>query len=280
MINVVINNIEKSNTVSELADFIKLNKNKEVRSNFVFTFDYIEKLVNDRKALIVIGNNVAILLEEDNDNILRLYFYAKDLSSLSEIKSLIPNSKYIVICDVVGKNPKAEKSAEELTKYAGMKFYAKFQRMCCRDFLIDNTLDTSEVELAKESDAEDILKMTYAEFDKLTARIPTKSELLERIKKQEVFVLRKKDEIAGFASFDSNNKKVALLDHVIVKNEYRREKIAKKIFSYKCQFYNTSQFYILWINVNCLGPIAYHKSNGFKSDGMYDYILMFNQKEV
>lgn len=280
MIDVLINNIVQSNTASELADFIKLNKNKEVRSNIVFTFDYIEKLVNDRKAVIVIGNNVAILLEEDNDNILRLYFYAKDLNSLSEIKSLIPNSKYNVICDVIGRDPKAEKSVKELIEYAGMNFYAKFQRMCCRDFLIDNTLDTSEVELAKESDVEDILRITYAEFDKLTARIPTKSELLERINKQEVFVLRKENEIAGFASFDSNNKKVALLDHIIVKNEYRREKIAKKIFSYKCQFYNTSQFYILWINVNCLGPIAYHKSNGFRSDGMYDYILTFNQKEV
>lgn len=280
MTDLLINNIVKSNTASELADFIKLNKNKEVRSNFVFTFDYIEKLVNDRKALIVIGNNVAILLEEDNDNILRLYFYAKDLNSLSEIKSLTPNSKYTVICDVIGRDPKAEKSVEELTEYAGMNFYAKFQRMSCRDFLIDNTLDTSEVELAKESDVEDILKMTYAEFDKLTARIPTECELLERIKKEEVFVLRKKGEIAGFASFDSKNKKNALFDHMVVKKEYRRQNIAKKLLSYKLKFYNDSIFYFLWINVQCQDAILHHKSNGFKSDGMYDYILMFNKKEV
>ena len=100
-------------------------------------------------------------------------------------------------------------------------------------------------------------------------------ELVKLIKSKEILLVRRNSQIAGFSIFDSKNKKVTLLDHVIVRPEFRLEKIGKKMLNYKWKFLNHSQHYILWINVLCSGPIQYHRKNGFTEDGLYDYILTF-----
>lgn len=256
-----------------LLGFIKTIKSKEMRTNVTFTFNYLDDLINEKKAWINIGNNTAIILIEDTNNILRLFYYAKTLESLKEIKYLLPLHKGTVVCDIVGKDTKAFCFVKEL-ETAGFRFYAKFQRMLCNNIKFDNTLDISEVEVANVNDANEILDITYSEFDPLTSRILSLENLREKIMNKEVFVIRKDNKIAGFTSFDSRNNKVVLLDHVIVRPEYRKLKIAKKILNYKWKECSTEVNFILWINELCKGEIIYHSKNGFKVDGMYDYILI------
>lgn len=262
-----------SETPQKLFEFIRNMKGKEMRSNSVFTFSGLEELFQEEKIWIAIGKTASILLCPDTEDIVRLFYYAKDAGSLQEICSLIPKVSGRIVCDIVGREPRAGELAKELQNL-GFSLYAKFQRMTCRKIEIDDTLDFSDIESAALSDAEEIYKMLHQEFDPLTARMPEISLLKERIRDLEVFVVRRDGEIAGFCIFLSNNKQAALLEYVIARPKYREQKIAKRILHYKWKYENQSQYYFLWVNSLCAGPIQFHEKNGFQIDGMYDYILL------
>lgn len=256
----------------ELFEFVQGMKSRDMRTNSIFTLPVLDTLCSEGKAWISIGEEAAVILCPDTENIVRLYYYAKNPSALHEVVSLLSETAERVVCDIVGKGEQAEALSHELQE-AGFQFYAKFQRMVCTNIQTDDSLDLSHVEFARPEDAPEILEIVHQEFDPLTARIPCLEVLTKRIDEGEVFVVRRDGRIAGFTTFDSNRKRVALLDYVIVRPEYREEKIAKKILWHKWKHHNQSQYYILWINVLCTGPIRYHEKNGFQIDGMYDYIL-------
>lgn len=267
-----VENISSSKNAEKLFEFVKMIKNAKMQTNSVFSISTLDYYCKVKNAQIYIGGHSAIILCPDINDIIRLYYYVENADYIYEIFDLMPHMDKHYVCDIVGRDPKAQSQAEELER-AGFDIYAKFQRMACNDLKLDDSLDLTDVEIAQVTDAHEILELTYQEFDPLTARIHTIEELIDKIKSGEVLIVRKKNNIAGFTLFDSQNKKVALLDHVIVRPEYRNLKIGKKILNYKWKYMNQSQHYILWINVLCTGPIHYHEKNGFKADGMYDYIL-------
>ena len=270
MDNSFVGNTPRS--AGELFDFVQKMKGCDMRTNAVFTLPALNDLCLQGKARILIGKEAAAILCPDTENIVRLYYYAKSAGALSEVVSLLPKTSSRIVCDVVGKGARPEMLSQELQQ-VGFRFYAKFQRMVCTDFKMDDSLDLSQVETARPEDAAEILEIVHQEFDPLTARIPSEEMLKRRIAEGEVFVIRQDKRIAGFTTFDSNQKRVALLDYVIVRPEYRGKKVAKRILWYKWSNHNQSQYYILWINVLCSGPIRYHEKNGFRADGMYDCIL-------
>lgn len=266
-------NIQSSSKrISDLVIFLPGIKSRELVSNVTFTIRCLEELEEQDRLWINIGTQSSIILVADNDDILRLYFYAAKKEYLKEVISLIPDYNGSIICDVIGRDEKIVELVKALNNI-GFEIYAKFQRMLCNEINVGYNTEETGVEFAVPKDVDEILDITYSEFDPLTARIPSKSDLLNKINNKEVFVVRKDNKIAGFTSFDSNNKKVALLDHVIVRPEYRRQNIARRILYYKWSKYNQSKFYVLWINELCKGPIKYHECNGFVKDGIYDYVL-------
>lgn len=267
-----------SEKINDLVNFLQSIKSREQVSNVTFTIRYLQELEKQDRLWINIGTQSSIILIADNDDILRLYFYASKKECLKEVISLIPGHNGSIICDVIGRDEKIGELVKALGN-TGFEIYAKFQRMLCNDINVVDNIEETGVEFARPKDVDEILDITYSEFDPLTARIPSRGDLLNKINNKEVFIVRKDDRIAGFTSFDSNNKKVALLDHVIVRPEYRNQNIARRILYYKWTKYNQSKFYILWINELCKGPIKYHECNGFTKDGIYDYVLTL-RKEV
>lgn len=265
-----------SASVSELFSFVRSIKSRDMRTNSVFTAPVLEDLCQKNLAWIAIGESAAVVLCPDTENIVRVSYYAKDAAALSEVAKLLPNTSARVICDIVGRDPAAEMQVKDLDAQ-GFLLYAKFQRMTCADLQIDSTLDFSMVEPAVAADAREIYDMLHQEFDPLTARFPALETLEERIRNSEVFVVRKDGKVAGFCVFSSHNRQIALLEYVIVRPEYRREKIAKTILHYKWRYRNQSRQYMLWINTQCAGPIRFYERNGFRADGLYDYILLPKQ---
>lgn len=268
----------KSDSVKVLFEFIEQIKSREMRSNCVFSTEKIKELNGRGKLWVSVGEQAAIILFPDTENIVRLYYYAKNKDALGEIKSLLPECKETIICDVVGREPKSGEQATELEEN-GFYTYAVFQRMMCTEIRVDPALNVSDVQPALLSDAEEIFELLHQEFDRLTARFFSLDTLKKRISDNEVFVIRKDGKIAAFTIFDSRNKQVATLEYVITRAEYRNQKLARKILSYKWSRMNTSNYYVLWINKLCAGPIRSHEKNGYHTDGMYDYILLLKEPD-
>ena len=257
-------------------DFIKRIRAKENITNSVFTLNSLDEVITNNNGKIFLGHHAAIVLCKDINNISRLTFYLQDQFAAKEIIDLLPKLEANIICDLIGKRNILEKE-KDLLENIGFKLYAVFQRMICREIFVDDNIDLNGVELAIENDVDEILEITYETFDPLTARIHTAKEVANSIKNKEVFVVRIDKKIAGFALFNSKDKKVALLDHIIVRDEYRQKQIGSKLLYYKWKYNNNSNVYYLWVNEMCKAPIKHHEKHGFKNDGIYDYIFLLRK---
>lgn len=269
---------KNTNSAKDYFDFIKKIRSKDNITNSVFTINSLNEVINKNKGKIFIGQHAAIVLCKDINNIFRLTFYLRNKLVAKEIIDLLPDlgANANVICDLIGKRY-ILKNEKELLESIGFKLYAIFQRMICREIIVDDDIDLNGVELATENDIDEILEITYEAFDPLTARIHSAEEVDYFIKNKEVFVFRIGKKIAGFAIFNSNNKKVALLDHIIVREQYKQKQIGSKLLYYKWKYNNTSNVYYLWVNEKCEAPIKHHEKHGFKNDGIYDFIFLLHK---
>lgn len=273
MSKTVLSEIASSSSAAEFSACLQQIRKNGMRSNSVFPLADIIKKLECGDAWCAADEQAAIVIIPDNENIFRLYYFLSDSRDAGRIKGMLPPVDGKIVCDVIGREPKIYEQTKLLTD-AGFILYATFQRMMCNTLTLPPSSIKHTVEPAKIEDAAEILELTRQEFDPLTARMHNMEQLQNIISANEVFVVRKEGRIAGFTIFDSAGKKVALLDHVIVRPEYRREGIGKSILAYKWNYANTSQYYVLWINEKCKGPIRYHEENGFQKDGMLDCIMV------
>ena len=269
--------MQKKNTPESLFAFIKTIKSRQMRTNGQWTINTLQEKYDNNRLWISIESDIAIILLKDTENVLRLTYYAKDVDSLSHLLRVLPVIQAPIICDLLGKMPSLLQYSEEL-KQIGMVPYAQYQRMQCIDLTIDESIDTTEVQVARSEDADEIFSMLHDEFDVITARMPEKNTIRRRIEDKDVFVIRKSNLIAGFIVFDSRNKKSALLEYVMVRPEYREMHIAKKIWNYKLKYENESKYYYLWVNTDRKIAVKFHESNGYRFDGLIDNIFLIPNK--
>lgn len=263
--------------IETLFSFVREIRSPDMVTNAVFTPASLTELQSHKRLEIIIGKKSAIVCYPDEGNVFRIFFYAADLGeSLKEVTVLLPSvsNKFSFVCDYIGKEPNLTKMRTAMEK-VGFQFYARFQRMVCKEFPTESPWDLSQVELANKNDIPQIFEMLYSEFDPITAHFPSQKEMEKLIEHKEIFVIRKDKEIAGFTSFDSYEKKVACLGYVITRPQYRKQHMARKIFLAKTLHYNGNcRYYYLWINEQCIGAICCHKKNHFFKDGTYDDIYI------
>lgn len=259
--------------LESLMQFIRKIKSPQMVTNAVFTLSMLQKLRQEKGLQWRLGQKSAALFYPDQDNIIRLFFYAQDVTCLSEVRTLLPEEKGMTyVCDFIGKEQTVGPLVQKLEEQ-GFRFYARFQKMICRQLPVSTDLDLSEVEFAQPQDAEEIRDMLYQEFDPITAHFPSLEQIRTMIEEKEVFLIRGENCIAGFASFESNGRQVACLGYIITRPEYRGRHIARKLLYKKLLHFNQSKYYYLWVNEKCHTAIFTHEKNHFYKDGTYDYIF-------
>ncbi len=264
----------RDNTPEMLFEFIKTIKSRDMRTNSQWTIQTLREKYDQNQIWIDIKSDIAIVLFKDTENILRLTYFLKNEKALSILNHIIPDVNLPVVCDLLGREPTVTERAAELVQI-GLKPYAQYKRMVCTDLQrFDDSLDITAVETAKAEDIEEIFTMLHDEFDVITARMPDKDTIRQRIKNKDVFVIRHNEMIGGFIVFDSCNKKNALLEYVMVRPSLRKMHIAKKIWNYKLRCANASKYYFLWVNMARKTAIKFHEGNGYHFDGLVDNIFL------
>ena len=259
--------------------FIRPLRSRESITNVVFTVPAAQELL-DGGASLILGERAAVFVNPEPENLARVFFFAADQDALDEVRTLIPETGRDVVFDVVGRTERLDE-LKEILQAGGFSHYARFQRMLCKPLPeIKDSPELDEVVMADVGDAEEILGITHEAFDRMTAHILSVEGMRARIAAGEVYVVRRDGRIAGFSMFDSSASRVLLLDHVITRHEYRGQHIARRILYKKLLSMPGLDACILWINELCSGPIAYHESNGFRTDGTYDdiYTLLPEKK--
>lgn len=255
-----------------LVTFLKRIKNRGMVSNSTFSAIQLKNMLLDKRYRFRLADNTLVIYETDRD-ITRLYFYTRGLDTIRELKDIIiaqPN----LVCDFISKRTdNMEEIAKELISI-GFSQYAVFIRMLCKNIKRENSVIYNKVEFAEPNDLDEIYSMLYNTFDKYTAHFPERNTILKRIYDREVFVVRGNGLIKGFSIFNSKDRKVAIFDYSIVRDEYRRQKIANDLLNYKLKYHNNSKCYYLWINEAFTNFIKFHNQNHFYEDGVIDTVFV------
>lgn len=258
----------------EIIEHLKSIKNRSMQSNATFSALQLKELISKDSSEIIFTQNSLVILAKEID-FARLYFYSRDYDSLKKIPNLIKHTNEKIVCDIVGKKGGSVDIMVNNLLDCGFFHYATFIRMLCSNVLKEDVSIANKVEFAKPEDLFEISSLLHSVFDKYTAHFPDNTTIAQRIDDKEVFVVRDDDCIKGFTIFDSKNKKLALLDYVVVRDAYRRQGIGRDIFNFKLRYHNESKHYYLWINEKYKNFVSYHENNGFIQDGVVDHILMF-----
>jgi len=231
-----------------------------------------ETLSKLEKSSALIENQLKALLfiEKTRYDFWRLYFYIQDITNINwsffKEKSLIT--------EIVVRNSKKEKWDSILQTFqnkGGFKVYDAYMRYYKEISNIDaKGVDFSIIETSKEKDFIKIQKLIEDNFDAFSDKIPSIEELKNL--SQTTFLIKDKEQIVAF--FITEKKGITLeFRYWLVLEKYRGKKYGSILMKRVLTFDTGIKRITSWISQNNKNVILAHKNQGFKEDGLTNYIL-------
>ncbi|MDY8045192.1 GNAT family N-acetyltransferase [Paenibacillus polymyxa] len=260
-----------------------LKKMREIRkckgflTNSFFTVPQLSAMLEmDHVAVELIENAIVILMEEDQ--LMRLYFYAADLASLQQIRSTLLDFKgKPIIADIIGRDEQALNIINGLQLYNFHK-YSTLIRMK-RPGLENRNKEVSHVTLATENRVDEIMNLLYSEFDIYISHLPNREKLLKAIGNNEVTLVTQQNEIAGFAYFERLGEKLIYLYQLVVDKRFRGQGIADRLLTHQFNQLSEDVTCQLWVESNNPFAINKYEKYHFVPDGLFDSIMMFKGED-
>jgi ribosomal protein S18 acetylase RimI-like enzyme len=218
----------------------------------------------------------AIIILTEEDRLIRLYFYAANIESLSQVPLLIPrHTNKTITADIVGKNPNAEKISKELEKHNFYR-YSELIRMN-RKNEERAPVAVSDVVYAETDDTQEIMDALYEEFDVFIAHLPYRQKLEDAISKREITVVRRQGRIAGLLYCEKLGERLRYLYQVVVRDEYRGMGIADDLFVDIFGNSPRDTVFQLWVETRNEYAMRKYRKHGFTPDGLFDYVMLYKE---
>lgn len=270
--------------------FYSLDKKMEVFAGHFNSFILEDKLYGKDKAIEIYSNRVKYtncylnyqafieLLENSNfivrDNSIfimsnqngfyKFYFFVNNDEELKNLDSFFYFYKEPIILEIVSNN----KVDANLYAKIGFKPYKIYSRY--RTNKKNKSFDI--VKLANIEDIEDISTLINETFDPLSDYIPSNDELIKLILREEVYIIRIDNELAGVSIFEKRDKNY-YFRLSCVHQKHRPGLIGYMLASTSPQ--NGSN-YSTWIDDNNIEAIKLNTFLGYKLDGIKNYIFIKN----
>ena len=260
--------------VDELNSKIDLLRrgNKGFITNSFIPARQLAAMVRSDGITIKMSNDTVIILAEE-EQLVRLYFYASNIKSLRQLPLMIPlNISKMIILDIIGKNPGAEIMSNELEKH-NFYTYGELIRMK-RKNEEEMPENISDVFYAGTDDIDEIMEILYEEFDILISRLPTIRKLEEAISNREVTIVRQQDLLAGLAYFEKPGVKLKYLYQIVVRNGFRGRGITDDLLVYTFRNTPKDTVFQLWVETKNERAINKYRKHGFTPDGLVAYIML------
>lgn len=247
--------------------------NKGFITNSFFPARQLAALVRSGGITIKMSSDTVIILAEE-EQMVRLYFYASDIDSLRQLPLMIPlHIGKTIILDIIGKNPGAEILSNELEKH-NFCSYSELIRMK-RKNEEEMPVNNSDVVYAGADDADEIMEILYEEFDVFISRLPTIHKLEEAISNREVTIVRQQGLLAGLAYFEKPGEKLKYLYQIVVRNAFRGTGIIDDLLIYTFKNTPKDTVFQLWAETKNEHAINKYRKYGFAPDGLVDYIMLY-----
>lgn len=270
--------------------FYSLDKKMEVFAGHFNSFILEDKLYGKDKAIEIYSNRVKYtncylnyqafieLLENSNfivrDNSIfimsnqngfyKFYFFVNNDEELKNLDSFFYFYKEPIILEIISNN----KVDANLYAKIGFKPYKIYSRY--RTNKKNKSFDI--VKIANLEDTNEILKLINDTFDHLSDYIPNENELKKLILKQEVFIVKIDEKLAGVSIYETKYKSY-YFRLSCVHPDHRPGLIGYMLASTQPESGNN---YLTWIDDNNLEAIRLNTFLGYKLDGIKNYIFIKN----
>ena len=256
---------------NELNDFINelRRKNPAYKTNLYQSLDLIEEKIRSGNMKITATTDLLLLTEADDD-LIRVYFCARDTASLRTIISNLASDPTKTVIDVIGRGDKLEELSAVLCD-CGFRRAFRFIRMSTKMPILPDVI-VSAVETAERKDAPEIDRIIRSTFETTYAHIPDLHEIADDCEKGFVHVVREGDGIAAFAYIEIENQLNHCLRYFIARPEARGKGYANQLLRHGFEQLPQNGLFYLWIGT--YNPtIRKYEKYGLKHDGLIDDIL-------
>lgn len=240
---------------------IEIYSNRVKYTNCYLNYQaFIELLENSN--FIVRDNSIFIM--SNQNGFYKFYFFVNNDEELKNLDSFFYFYKEPIILEIVSNN----KVDANLYAKIGFKPYKIYSRY--RTNKKNKSFDI--VKLANIEDIEDISTLINETFDPLSDYIPSNDELIKLILREEVYIIRIDNELAGVSIFEKRDKNY-YFRLSCVHQKHRPGLIGYMLASTSPQ--NGSN-YSTWIDDNNIEAIKLNTFLGYKLDGIKNYIFIKN----
>lgn len=156
--------------------------------------------------------------------------------------------------------------------FCGIGFYqySEFMRfVSTKNAFLRERSEQKDVVLAKNSDATAILDLFTKVFDPIDDEIPSLEEIFSYILKQNVFIVKDGQNLAG-CLIKSDHGLTSYFLYIAVDELYRGRRIASELmhkYLNECMENNILRR-LLWVRKTNLNAISFHNHYGFRADGL------------
>jgi ribosomal protein S18 acetylase RimI-like enzyme len=250
--------------------------NKDFITNAFLPAQQLISMIDSGEITVITSSEGVIIIFEEEQQLIRFYFYAANIESLRHIPLLMPhNINKAVVADIVGKNPKAAKLSAELEKY---DFYKHNELIRMNRKNETGVLGAaSNVVLADADDVNEIMDILYGEFDIYVSRLPTRQKLEEAVSKGEITIVAQQDMIVGLAYFVKLGERLKYLYQIVVRKNYRGRGIADDLLMYTFENTPKDTIFQLWVETENKFVIRKYQKYRFVPDGLVDNILLYKR---
>jgi GNAT superfamily N-acetyltransferase len=262
---------------------------RDYTSNFVYSTE-LEQQVNDNQNILLLDRDSWLLLVNKLDFYV-LYYSLK----IDKIENLTKKFK-VAFSSVIESTVIREVSCEYLSKKGSNELIdiflenLSFNRIVKRERLTlksyqsyepTSKINDFEIEFAEPELATPILKMYQDSFDKYTSLMPELDELKSILEQNRILALkRKKDnDLVAVLEF-TRDKKLSMLNHLVVNSDYRRLGLGKYLVSSYIEeiVLEENMKARLWVQLNNEAANKIYGDLGYLSDGLYSTAYLFTAK--
>ena len=241
-------------------------------SNCYFLAPEIQKKI-DADSLYGLPLSQGLLLLEDCGSFYRCYYYLGD-STPEPVK--LDKDAVIEFPFNAALNEKQQRQIE-LIGQLGFRLGRESALMRVASDKIKRELPADErCQLAIQSDAEEIMRLLYGEFNPLYAFLPTEAELAREIEEKHVFVVRDQSQPVGVL-VSSFSKKTATTNLLAINPNYRGNGLGGQLLDFYHKYYRAdAAAFQHWVDLENEPAIRMYQKFGyeFTSRKANEYIYM------
>lgn len=251
-------------TYDEISEAIKEHFKVGVVTNCFLTEEEYKREIKNKTLYVINEANYLIVLREREGHY-KLNYYINQMEKL-KIKLDKP-----VVVEII-KRP-YDKNFEIIKEIFTDSCFVKILER--ERYTLDNIENLKceykyKIEICKREDIDEIMEILKNNFDEYTGCVPTTEEIEEEIGKQNIYCMKKQNEMAGILHMKST-RAYTEVKHLAVNERYRKQGIADELVK---KLIETNKKITVWTGKENRPAQRTYEKNGFKKDGWTSMVFL------